>query len=109
MLKNASPKYDRLAVNYVLSVSDGQISRIEGLDKVREMDCVCNVVQVKFPGTSIQGQGGSAQVIAYVLLVVDDKTALEKTVSSIASQVKIFDQNNTILPLIPFDCSAIPE
>lgn len=109
MLKAANPAFDRLAVNYVLSVSGGGIREIQGLDAVRAMDCVCNVIQVKFPGDSIQGQGGSAQVIAYALLVVDDKDALRKALDEITMHVHVTGSDGQKMELIPFDVTSVQE
>ncbi|MBE6922266.1 MAG: ATP-grasp domain-containing protein [Ruminococcaceae bacterium] len=108
-LRQGSAKFERLAVNYVLSVSGGEIDQIRGLDRIRQMDCVCNVIQVRFPGDSISGKGGSAQVIAYVLLVVDDKKALASALDEIKEHVQVTDRDGNDLQVVPFDVSVIPE
>ena len=93
----------------MLSVSGGGIREIQGLDAVRAMDCVYNVIQVKFPGDSIQGQGGSAQVIAYALLVVDDKDALRKALDEITMHVHVTGSDGQKMELIHFDVTSVQE
>lgn len=106
-LKKASPKFNKLAINYVLSIPGGNIGSIKGIDDLYNIEGVKNVVQVRFDGDSVNGNGGSAQVFAYVLFVVDSMEALEETLNSIKKTVSVFDYNGDKISIISADIEEI--
>lgn len=108
-LRKASPKFDKFAINYVLSVPKGNIGTINGLEDLYSIEGVKNVVQVRFDGDSVSGNGGSAQVIAYVLFVVNSIEGLEHIVDEIKNTVAVSDVSGNDISVIPVNMEEIRQ
>lgn len=104
----ADAAFDETAICYVLSVSGGAIGTIRGLDALREFPEVKNVVQVRFDGDSVTGQGGSAQVVAYVLFVTENTATMKDVIERIHATVCVKDQDGNTMQMTRLGSEELP-
>lgn len=96
-------KFHNYGINYVVSVSNDIIGSIEGLNELKSIEGIKNVVQVKYAGDRITGKGGSSQVVAYVLFTIQSLEELKKILEQIKRTVVIKDINGKQMDIVTFD------
>lgn len=98
-----SPHFKNYGINFVLSVANGEIASIQGIEELKTIPGMKNVVQVRFEGDKVVGKGGSSQVIAYLLFTIDSLDELEEKLDTIYKTVVVKDQDGNELEVVRFD------
>ncbi len=94
-----NPYYSKSCVNYYVTLRPGTISNITGIDEVRKMPQVLQVLTFKKVGDVILPSQSLDRVI-YRLHVMDDTPELlSKTLEKISHTIRIFDENNNEMQL----------
>ena len=104
-LQVQSPHFKQIAVNYVISTPNKGIKRggIHGLEKVRELPEVVDVVQKEFGGN--KSSGTRPHDIAFVLLTVVSMEQLSSVLNIIKNLISVEDEDGNILPIAFFDAT----
>jgi biotin carboxylase len=102
-LKVQTPHFKKIAVNYVISTKNVNIIRggVRGLDAVRKLPEVVDVVQKEYGGN--QSSGTRPHDIAFVLMVVDSYEQLNTVLRKIKALVTIESVDEGYLPIASFD------
>lgn len=95
------------AVNLVLLIKTGEISRIEGIEEVRKMKGVINVTQCHFPGDVVSGRGTLDQTVARMHLVADSKKQLAELIDGVQDAVKVYNSEGCDMLMEQFDTSEL--
>lgn len=101
-----NPDFSNYGINFVLSVTDGDIGSIQGIEELRGMSWMANIVQVRFEGDKIVGKGGSSQVIAYLLFTIDSLEELESKLDVIYNTIVVKNQSGKKIEIVRFNSSC---
>lgn len=99
-LARQTPHFSRLAVTDVLSTAGGVIAPhgVRGLERVRALPQVVDVVQTRFGGESL-GPGCQSQIVAYVLFMADDAAQANATMREIRRLVTVYGEDGGVMPM----------
>ena len=102
-LKNQSPHFDKMAINYVISTPDVEIKRngVHGLNEVRALPEVVDVVQKEFGGN--KPSGTRPHDIAFILIVVESLEQLDSVLKRIGSYISVEGKRGEKLRIATFD------
>lgn len=102
-LKVQTPHFKKIAVNYVISTPNKAIMRngIHGLETVRELPEVVDVVQKEYGGN--KPSGTRPHDIAFVLLIVETLEQLTPVLDKIKNLISIEGKDGSSLPIASFD------
>ena len=102
-LKAQTPHFKQIAVNYVISTPNKAIKRngIYGLEAVRELPEVVDVVQKEYGGN--KPSGTRPHDIAFVLLTVETLEQLTPVLNKIKNLIYIEDEDGRSLPIASFN------
>jgi biotin carboxylase len=86
-------------------LKQGTISKIEGLDEVKNDPTIVKIVQRLKEGDSITGSmiGNEKQVLARLYVVCDTKEQYRAKIREIQSKVRVFDEKEQNMQLTSFD------
>ena len=105
-LEQQSPHFDKKALMFVVSTTTDNISRFDGLEQVRKLERVVDVIPVRFPNENNKGIGSHSRIAAYILFTGDNKTEIENTLNSIYELIEIRDQDGAPMPIVHADASV---
>lgn len=88
-LECSTPQFKQKAVNYVISAPRGNIIRISGLEEIKDIPEMKRIIQVRFDGDKVSGQGGSSQIIAYALFTAESNEEIDAVIRKINETVNI--------------------
>lgn len=102
-LKAQTPHFKKIAINYVISTPNKAIKRggVSGLDAVRKLPEVVDVVQKEYGGN--KPSGTRPHDVAFVLLTVDTMEQLTPVLNKIKDLISIEGEDGSILPIASFD------
>ncbi len=106
-LREQSPHFDRKALMYVVSAGTENIGVFKGLDEIRHLDSVVDVIPVRFPDEHNKGLGSHSRIAAYILFTANDTEDAEKTLSSVYRLIDIRNREGISMPVIHADTSVI--
>ena len=107
LLKKQSPHFEEKALMFVVSTNTKNIDIFNGLDKVKQLPSVVDVIPVRFPHEHNNGLGSHSRIAAYVLFTGVDKADIEKTLESIYDLIDIRDQDGKPMPIAHADISVL--
>lgn len=83
----------------------GIIAKIEGLEEVKDDSTVIQIVQRLKEGDEVTSNmiGNEKQVLARLYIVCDSKEEFRTKIKDIQSKIKVFDEKNQNMLLLPFD------
>lgn len=85
---------DHLYCILPIHVKPGVITRISGLDELKEKSYYCHIVFVHYLGDTIDNWGSAQQVFAYIHFIAKDKESITNIQSDIMNTVHVYDENN---------------
>ncbi|MDQ2085655.1 ATP-grasp domain-containing protein [Herbivorax sp. ANBcel31] len=106
-LKKTTPFFKTIAFNLVLSLLPGTITKVIGVDEVKNLPGVINFIMLHSEGDCLVSHGTSAQIFAYVLINVDDTEHLEKILNKIKEKVKVLDEHGDNMLLDIFEAKEL--
>ncbi len=89
-----SPKYNHHYCDLVLICSAGTISKIDGIDEVRNDPRVLDVAQLSDIGKTIVAEGTQNQVLARICIKEDSREKLMNAIKELGNKVIAYDENN---------------
>ncbi len=94
------PKFKNKTVgSQVILLKAGTISRITGLDELRNIKEICNVTQRLFEGDTVNIIGSEQQVMLRLHMVADNLRSFNQVVSLINQKVKAYDEFGNVMNL----------
>lgn len=106
-LEKQTPHFDKKALMFVISTTTKNISHFDGLDQVKELEHVVDVIPVRFPDEHNKGVGSHSRIAAYILFTGNDKSEIENTLNSIYELIEIRGQDGTTMPIAHADVSVL--
>lgn len=99
--KYDNPYFKKPACVVVVLLKNGTLSKIQGLDRVKEDDSYFDIIQLRNIGDTLNAKGTLNQVFARIYLCNKTEEKLQASISNIKRQLKILDSdgNNMILNL----------
>lgn len=88
---------------YPIYVNSGIISKVIGVEEVRNMSNVVTVIQTKSVGSNIAATGNFSQNFGMVHFVFDSKDEFKETVRKIDNVLKIIDDNEHDMTIVHED------
>ena len=90
-------------------IKQGTVSRIEGMDKIKELEAVKKVILINEVGNCITEKvvGTLSQIAFRAYIVEDNMMELKKVVDKILDTVVYYDENNESMMLTPFDTNLL--
>lgn len=97
--RNESISYDFVAPEDVymvlpVHVKPGKISRIEGIDEIKNRKEFNEIVYVHFVGDQIEDWGSAQQVFAYVHFIAPDREEADIFAKYIVNTLKVYDEED---------------
>ena len=89
----------------------GKISRIEGVDKIKEHSLVTDFIQYYNVGDSIEQKniGTLAQHFGRITFIANSLEQTIETIEYFQSVVKVYDENGNIMNNLPFDIKRLSK
>lgn len=106
-LRQSTPFFKTIAFNLVLSLCQGTITKIIGVNHIKKLKGVVNVVMMHSEGDHLANHGTSAQIFAYVLINVENMKQLSFILKEVKREVRVLDQNNNNMLLDIIDITEI--
>ena len=99
-----NPFFSKVCANYYIVLKDGTISTIDGVDSVRNMPQVLQIMQFKNIGDVINLENSLDSVCFRIHVMDDTKESLAKTIEQISNTLQIKDSkgNNMQLEIVTF-------
>jgi biotin carboxylase len=109
VISKITPKFNKKGFILFLHIKPGVISRIEGLDKIRHLEDVVNIMQTYVEGDRIQESAANttAQVFGRVHLVSESKKSLIKTINTIKEELKIISEDGESMLIDSFNANLL--
>ena len=101
--KYDNSRFKKPACVVVVLLKDGVISKIEGLDKVKEDSSYFDIIQLKHLGDKLEARGTLNQVFARIYLCNDSIEKIQKSIFNIKRSLRILDSNGDNMILNLFD------
>lgn len=102
-LKKSDPYFGGgIGMILTATLGKGTISKIEGVDETGKLPGVIQFYQLKEVGTTLNSNGTTAQVFAYILISTNTPSELKTLINNIKGKIKVEDENgnNMLLPMI---------
>lgn len=107
VLSITDPHFDGLGLLVTISLKEGVIGKIEGIDVIRKHKGVYDFVQQHEIGDSFSAHGTSAQIFGYAFCYAKTVEELNEIVSFIKSKLIIEDINNNNMLIGIIDTSLL--
>lgn len=100
-----SPSFDKKGFIYILHIKPGVIKKIKGLDKIRNIKDVVNVMQTYHEGDVIpkSAVNTTTQVFGRIHLVSENKESLINAINKIKEELKIISDDGDSMLIDSFD------
>ncbi|QTE67401.1 ATP-grasp domain-containing protein [Clostridiales bacterium] len=97
---------DHLYCILPIHVKPGVITRIEGVEKLKQKSYLRNIVSVHYLGDTIKNWGSAQQVFAYIHFVAKDKESIINIESDIMRTIHVYDEmeNEQLFNLFDNNC-----
>lgn len=93
-LSRITPHYDGVAYVLTITIKNGKIGKICGLDEINACAGVYEFCQLKFPGDTVSAEvGTTAQIFAYVIITAGNRDEMIGTIEFVKRHLKIVDVN----------------
>lgn len=106
-LEKQTPHFNEIALMYVVSTTTENIAAFKGLDEVKHMNRVVDVIPVRFPNEHNKGVGSHSRIAAYILFTGTTKEDIEETLNSIYGVIKLENQDGVLMPIIKADTTVL--
>lgn len=84
----------KVGANLIISLKQGKIKKILGLEEIKKMQGIVSVVQKHFEGEELNSIGTTGQNFAYILIVEENEEELRKVANKVYEKLSILDENN---------------
>ncbi len=84
-------------------IKDGTIGKIEGLEEIRSLRGVLDVLQLRYEGDRIRADGSYGQMLARIWLHERDKESMIRLVDSVQQRIRVLDTENRPMLMSGFD------
>ena len=101
--KLANPYFEKSCCNLYFLLKPGKIKTIEGIDDIKNMPGVLNVIQLKREGDVIEKSGSLRQVFMRMHIIADNDNKLADLIREINSKIKVVSDNGENLLCNLFD------
>ncbi len=93
-IKVENPTFnDKIAVNYVISLKKGIISKIKGIETIEQVSVVEKILQMHHEGDNLNSEGTTSQIFAYILIVANNMEELKNTLEIVNNNLIVLDEN----------------
>lgn len=86
-------------------VNEGTIGKIEGLEEIRTLRGVLDVLQLRFEGDRIRADGSYGQMLARIWLHTKDKRDMVELVREVQQRIRVFDTDGRLMLMSGFDAN----
>ena len=94
LLSQITPRYDGAAYVLTLTVKNGKIGKVCGLEEINTCASVYEFCQLKFPGDIVSADvGTTAQVFAYVIIAAKNRDEMVSSINFVKQNLKVLDAN----------------
>lgn len=90
-------------------VRTGKIDKLEGFEKIKQLNGVVSVNPSYHEGETVDGYGTLKQIICRFYIITDTKEELKETIQRIYSLLDVLDDSGNSMLLTPFDADIILE
>jgi len=99
ILDSDNPYFDRPCYQLNVPLTPGKIYRLNGVDKIKKMDGVLNITQLKYLGDIIKNDGTLGRLALRIHIVADDENQMKNKINKINDTLDIRDEfgNDMIL------------
>ena len=106
-LQRNDPHFNKKAIMYVISTEVDPIRSFSGLEKVREISQVTDVIPVRFPMEYTNSLGSHSRIAAYVLFLAKDKGEAAGVLDQIYEAVRMINENGDPMSFPHADLSVL--
>ena len=102
-LHNITPLCKYHYCNFHFLCSEGRISNISGLEKLKHNPSVMRITQIHFPGDYIKADGSLGQVLCRVFVQSPSRNELMAKIKELRTNIVAYDENNQPMMLHAFN------
>lgn len=84
--------FDKTYCIFPIHVMSGTITKVEGLDKLKECEDVVKIVPVHYVGDNIDDWGSAKQVFSYIHFIADNRSEADRFAKWIMNNIHIYDE-----------------
>lgn len=106
-VRKTNPHFSGYGLLLTISLKEGEIAEIRGIEEIRKHTNVIDFVQQHFEGDKLQSHGTSAQIFGYAFCVSKDKNELKDTVDFVRKNLSVKDINNNDMLIGVLDVDTI--
>lgn len=106
-VEKTNPHFNGLGLLLTISLKEGEIADIDGIDEIRKHPHVIDFVQQHFVGDKLQSHGTSAQIFGYAFCVAKNRNELRETVDFVRKKLSVRDSNNNDMLIGVLDVDTI--
>lgn len=106
LVKN-NPAFTGAAFTLSISLKQGTIKEINGIEKIKEFSNVLEFYQLHYQGDTLDSLGTTAQVFAYILCIASNRDELIYTINEIKKNLVVNDLSGNSLLLDIIDPNTI--
>ncbi len=92
-LAKSNPHFDGLGMIVTLSIKEGVIGTVGGVEQIEQMPGIIRFHQLHHEGDALMAHGTTAQVFAYILCGTKDKAELDETIRGIQDNLVVLDDH----------------
>ena len=97
----------KIGFNLVISLKQGTISEIKGIEEIKQINEVENIVQMHHEGDKLNSMGTTSQIFAHILIVANNKENLIDVINNIERKLSVLDADKKEMIINKFDTKNI--
>lgn len=90
-ISKTNPEFNGIGLLVTISLKEGVIGRIEGLETIRHHHCVLDIIPQHFVGDDLRAHGTSAQIFGYAFCVASGKEELKEALDFVRANLVVED------------------
>ncbi len=94
LLKNSNPYFNGFGMIVTISLKNGKISYIGGIDEIKKNNEILKFNLFYEVGDEINTKGTTEEVLAYILCASESKEKLDEIINLIKEKLVVLDENN---------------
>lgn len=101
-LQKSSPKFNGISIIVTLTLGNGKIGEIDGVEHIKRLPGVIAFYQMKEIGDELSSSGTTAQIFSYIHCVAENLSKMRDLINEIKSHIVVKDVfgHNMLLPMI---------
>lgn len=107
LLSLTDPHFKGLGLLLTISLKEGRIAKVEGIDEIKQLQGVYDFVPVHFVGDDLRGQGTSTQIFGYGFCVAESLEVLNEVVNRVREKLVVEDEDGVNMLLGILDVKQI--